>query len=523
MLFLIRHISSPCTILLTLCRYRLVCQNLSYIMKPKQGSKCSLASTKLGRSVTSTILDGISLLMHPKMTLPLLEAIPKISKTSGRNQVPKTGKRRWCSYPHYIDQKIEAWRGVTCWWYMANYSQFFCLQISGSPLHNQGSLGPQFLHSLPALEYCDLSFKCIVQRPSSEKENSSSLLRSNTPRKNRSFFFFYLSKPYLSWKCFINDKSCLLTVALNWTVNWVIGSQCHDDVLGKFVSSFLLFSLFTLHKFMFSCKHRFQRFFSLSPLASGTTTKCLSNKNTESSVKPQTQNGLQKVTLRPSLHSCVRSIAPGLAGKLHLSVCSSDHFIHGYVSPLVPVCEAESPPPSDRWEHSAQRRSTVAAGSQICSVWGQDWQFWGKCSFHSIVFGKRTVRMKWETAPSLPLPLASGSVHSTAVIPTILLVQLKGYHLQRALPGHLRSQHFLPPKSKMCGSHPQPWRSAGRASPKQCPLHVTNKPADAHQGSLSLVWACGRPQLCHLLPLLLFVPTTVTMKQATPKFSAINK
>lgn len=115
MLFLIRHISSPCTILLTLCRYRLVCQNLSYIMKPKQGSKCSLASTKLGRSVTSTILDGISLLMHPKMTLPLLEAIPKISKTSGRNQVPKTGKRRWCSYPHYIDQKIEAWRGVTCW------------------------------------------------------------------------------------------------------------------------------------------------------------------------------------------------------------------------------------------------------------------------------------------------------------------------------------------------------------------------------------------------------------------------
>lgn len=61
-----------------LYRYDLVSQDPSSSMEPQWSSKYSLTSAQLGRIVTSIILE--CLLMHPEITLSILEPIPKISQ-----------------------------------------------------------------------------------------------------------------------------------------------------------------------------------------------------------------------------------------------------------------------------------------------------------------------------------------------------------------------------------------------------------------------------------------------------------
>lgn len=228
-----------------------------------------------------------------------------------------------------------------------------------------------------------------------------------------------------------------------------------------------------------------------------------------SSIKPQAQNGLWKVTLPPLLRPHVRA-SPLKALSFSVFFITVYPWVHGSArTPLgfLPGCEDASGSPAtyDRWEHWAQRREIAAPRSQSWLVMGLSKDLmingsWVKCSFYllSIIFGNRIVIMKWETA----LPLASGSFHSVSLKTVILLVQLKCCHLQKALPGYLRPQHFFPLEPKMCISCPTTLALRLNTSSRLWHLHVTKEPTYMHHRCLSMTQALSEPQqtvVCWLL------------------------
>lgn len=164
------------------------------------------------------------------------------------------------------------------------------------PSFNQDILVSQFLHlknadtgCLPALACSDLSSKCRVQKPKGEQNKEALRLDLKLPRETKKLPFLLLIQPYLLWKLGLSDAYCWVMVVLNLTVSRAFGLQ-HYSVLGKsahIVSP--ISSLFSLHKSTSYCTSHFQNIFSSHSLSkpNNTLPKCLSNKNTESSISPR--------------------------------------------------------------------------------------------------------------------------------------------------------------------------------------------------------------------------------------------